>query len=52
MGPCSEDPSVLIYAEAVMYGDVTKADVNTIIDEHLLGKKPVESLLMNPEFWS
>ncbi len=52
MGPCSEGPTVLVYPEGVMYSGVNKESVNTIIDEHLLGNKPVESLLMPAEFWS
>ncbi len=52
MGPCSEGPSVLVYPEGVMYGGVKKEDVATIFDEHLLEDKPVESLLVDKEFWS
>ena len=52
MGPCSEGPTVLVYPEGVMYGGVNKADVSIIIDEHLLGDKPVASLLMTADFWS
>lgn len=52
MGPCSEGPTVLVYPEGVMYGGVAKEDVAKIFDEHLLGDAPVESLLMNKEFWS
>jgi len=52
MGPCSEGPTVLVYPDGVMYGGVKKEDVNTIIDEHLVGDKPVESMRMPAEFWS
>ena len=52
MGPCSEGPTVLVYPEGVMYGGVNKESVSTIIDEHLVGNKPVESLLMPADFWS
>lgn len=51
MGPCSEGPSVLVYPEGVMYGGLKKEDVATIFDEHLVGDKPVEPLLMPAEFW-
>lgn len=51
MGPCSEGPTVLVYPEGVMYGGITKEHVNTIIEEHLIGDKPVEALLMGKEFW-
>jgi len=51
MGPCMMGPSVLVYPESVMYGRVTKADVKTIIDEHLLGGKPVTALQVPPEVW-
>lgn len=52
VGPCSEGPTVLVYPEGVMYGGVSKGMVNTIIEEHLLGDKPVQSLLMPAELWS
>jgi (2Fe-2S) ferredoxin len=52
MGPCSEGPTVLVYPEGVMYGSIKKEDINTIFDEHLIGNKPVESLLMSKDFWS
>lgn len=51
LGPCSEGPSVLVYPEGIMYGGVKKEDVETIYDEHLLGDKPVERLMMPKEFW-
>lgn len=51
LGPCSEGPSVLVYPEGVMYSRVTKADVTTIIEEHLQQGQPVERLLADPAFW-
>ncbi len=51
MGPCMFGTSVLVYPEGIMYGNVTKEDVKTIIDEHLLGGKPVEALKVPPEVW-
>ncbi len=51
MGPCMFGTNVLVYPEGVMYGNVTKEDVKTIIDEHLLGGKPVEALKVPPEVW-
>lgn len=52
MGPCLNGPTVLVYPEGVMYGAVTPENVATIIDEHLVGGTPVESLLMPAEIWS
>jgi (2Fe-2S) ferredoxin len=34
-----------------MYGKVTKDDVKTIIEEHLLANVPVETLKMPKEIW-
>jgi (2Fe-2S) ferredoxin len=51
MGPCMFGTSVLVYPEGIMYGNVTKEDVKTIIEEHLLGGKPVEALKVPPEVW-
>ena len=51
LGPCGSGPSVLVYPEGVMYGKVSREDVATIIDEHLLGDKPVERLMIPGDLW-
>jgi len=51
LGPCGSGPSVLVYPEGVMYGRVGKEDVAAIIDEHLIGGKPVERLTLPAELW-
>ncbi len=52
LGPCEEGPNVLVYPEGILYAHVTKEDVPAIIEEHLLGNKPLERLLVSPEIWS
>jgi (2Fe-2S) ferredoxin len=51
MGPCMMGPSVLVYPDAVMYGKLKKGDVKTIIEQHLLGGKPVAELMVPAEIW-
>lgn len=51
MGGCSSGPVVLIYPEGVMYGGVCREDVGAIVDDHLLGDKPVGRLMVSPEVW-
>ncbi len=51
LGPCGIGPSVLVYPEGIMYGNVTKADVSEIFDEHLLGGKVVERLKTPADIW-
>ncbi len=51
LGPCGMGPAVLVYPEGIMYGNVTVADVSVIFDEHLLGGKPVERLIVPSEIW-
>jgi len=43
---CEVGPTVVVYPEAVWYGGVTLADVDEIIDSHILGGKPVERLII------
>jgi (2Fe-2S) ferredoxin len=43
---CEKGPTVVVYPENVWYGRVSEADVNDIIEEHLIGGRPVQRLLM------
>jgi len=45
LGPCSKGPVILMKKSGIFYENVQLADIDTIIDEHLLGGKPVEKLL-------
>jgi (2Fe-2S) ferredoxin len=51
IGPCMMGPNVLVYPDGVLYGKVQKADVKTIIDQHLLGGEPVAELIAPAEIW-
>nr|VFJ90874.1 MAG: (2Fe-2S) ferredoxin [Candidatus Kentron sp. H]VFJ91901.1 MAG: (2Fe-2S) ferredoxin [Candidatus Kentron sp. H]VFJ98570.1 MAG: (2Fe-2S) ferredoxin [Candidatus Kentron sp. H] len=51
LGYCQFGPTVLVYPDGIMYGGVTKSDVVTIIDEHLIKGKPVEKLQIPAEIW-
>ncbi len=41
---CAMGPSVVVYPEGVWYTVKTASDVNEIVDQHLIGGKPVERL--------
>lgn len=41
---CEHGPMVVVYPEAIWYGGVSPADVDEIIDSHIVGGKPVERL--------
>ena len=43
---CEKGPTVVVYPDAVWYGGVSEADVNEIVEQHLIGGTPVERLLM------
>jgi (2Fe-2S) ferredoxin len=45
VGGCSFGPNVIIYPEGVWYGQVTPADVDEIIGEHILEGRIVTRLL-------
>ncbi len=51
LGPCTLGPSVLVYPEGVLYARISKDDVTTIIDQHLLGGEVVEQLQASSEIW-
>ncbi len=46
LGPCSTGPTVVVYPEGVWYGKVSVQDVEEIMDQHVLGGKPVQRLLL------
>ena len=41
---CALGCSVVVYPEGIWYGHVTTADVDEIIEKHLIGGQPVERL--------
>lgn len=43
---CSYGVSVVVYPDGTWYGGVKKEDVVEIIEQHIIGGKPVERLLM------
>ena len=43
---CETGPSVVVYPEGVFYGKVTLDDVEEIVNEHLIGNRPVERLIV------
>ncbi len=45
LGPCSKGPVILMKKSGIFYENVQLADIDLIIDEHLIGGNPVEKLL-------
>ncbi len=41
---CEHGPNVVVYPEAVWYGGVSEADVDEIVESHIVGGRPVERL--------
>jgi (2Fe-2S) ferredoxin len=46
---CEHGPTVVVYPEAVWYGNVTPADAAEIVSEHLVSGRPVERLRIADE---
>jgi len=44
MDRCAQGPVIVVYPEGTWYRYSTKADIDAIIDEHLLQGRPVERL--------
>ena len=44
---CEHGPNVVIYPEGVWYSRVTKGDVAEIIEQHIIGGKVIERLLID-----
>jgi (2Fe-2S) ferredoxin len=43
---CELGPTVVVYPEAVWYGRVQPADVDEIIESHIINDQPVQRLLI------
>ena len=43
---CARGVTVVVYPEQVWYGGVTVDDVREIVEQHLIGGRPVERLIM------
>jgi (2Fe-2S) ferredoxin len=46
---CAQGVTLVVYPEATWYGHVTLADVDEIIEKHIVGGCPVERLVIPPE---
>jgi (2Fe-2S) ferredoxin len=46
---CEHGPTVVVYPEAVWYGNVKPEDAVAIVEEHLVGGRPVERLRIADE---
>ena len=46
---CEHGPTVVVYPEAVWYGNVKPEDAEEIVAEHLIGGRPVERLRIADE---
>lgn len=44
MGRCDSGPTIVIYPEGVWYSYVDQADLDEILESHLLGGRPVARL--------
>lgn len=48
---CQMGPVMLVEPGHHMYVGLTKEKIDRIIDEHIIGEKPVDEFLINEEFW-
>ena len=46
---CALGPTIVVYPEGTWYGHVTLADVDEIIEKHIVGGEPVVRLVIPPE---
>jgi (2Fe-2S) ferredoxin len=46
---CAQGVTIVVYPEATWYGHVTLDDVDEIIEQHIVGGRPVERLVIPPE---
>jgi (2Fe-2S) ferredoxin len=49
---CQQGPVMLVEPGHFMYVELTKEKITRIIDEHIIGEKPVAEYLIADEFWA
>src|SRR6056297_1272038 len=49
LGMCEKGPMMVVNPGYTIYGYVTEADVTEIVDEHLIGKKPISRLAVKED---
>jgi (2Fe-2S) ferredoxin len=49
---CNAGPVMLVEPGHVMYAGLDKDKINRIIDEHIIGGKPVEEYIIPAELWA
>ena len=51
LGPCQAGANVLVYPGSIMYTNVQPNDVDSIVDDHLIGGMPVTAKVASAEVW-
>jgi (2Fe-2S) ferredoxin len=51
LGRCQMGPVMLMEPGHHMYVQLTKEKIDRIIDEHIIGGRPVEEYLISEQFW-
>ena len=46
---CEHGPNLVVYPDAVWYGGVTLADVDEIVESHIVSGRPVQRLMLKDE---
>ncbi len=52
LGRCQMGPVMMVEPGHYMYVQLTKEKIDKIIDEHIIGKKPVDEYLIADQFWA
>jgi (2Fe-2S) ferredoxin len=52
LGRCQMGPVMMVEPGHYMYVQLTKEKIDKIIDEHIIGKKPVLEYLIAEQFWA
>jgi len=47
LGPCGVGPTIVVYPDAVWYGNVNVQDVEEIVQKHLKEGQPVDRLVVS-----
>jgi len=47
LGACKHAPVMVVYPDGTWYGDVSSSDMKAVVEEHIVGGKPIKKQVLH-----